>query len=359
MMSSLFARRLVAGLIGVTLAMSAGCGRWPPGYLPSAVFGELRFLSQMVPIESALDDPTLTEEERDKLAFLLRARDYSRDVVGLKVGNNFQQFVNLHGKPLAWNLTASRKDAFEPYMWYIPIAGRMPYLGFFSKDQAVAERSRLVNAHYDTFIYEVDAFALPFLPDPVTSRVLRRDYPDLADTVAHELLHNTVMSPTDVVYSESLAVFVGRKVAIDFVGVEFGEDSALIEQALNQYEDTDTFGTYLADLTDELTSLYSSNLSSAEKIAQRQAVFEAWQDRFTTEALPQMHDPEPYQGFSDTLLNNAFLLVNTRYNSHQDLFEQGFELAGRDWAQALALFRSAAEAPDPFQYLETIVNAGQ
>ena len=355
----LFARRLLAGLIGIALAMSAGCGGWPPGYLPSAIFGELRFLSQMVPIESALDDPTLTEEERDKLAFLLRARDYSRDVVGLQVANNFQQFVNLHGQSLAWNLTASRKDAFEPYVWHIPIAGRMPYLGFFSRDQALAERSRLVDAGYDTFIYEVDAYALPYVPDPVTSRVLRRDYPDLADTVAHELVHNTVMSETDVVYSESLAVFVGRRVAVEFIGLEFGEDSALIEQSLNQYEDADTFGTYLADLTEELTSLYSSDLSSAEKINRRGGVFEAWADRFTTEALPQMHSPETYEGFGDTLLNNAFLLVNTRYNSHQDLFEQAFELVGRDWARALDLFQAAADAPDPFQYLESIINAGQ
>ncbi len=358
-MSSIVARRLVAGLIGIILAMSAGCGRWPPGYLPSAVFGELRLLSQMVAIESALDDPTLSEEERDKLAFLLRARDYCQDVVGLKVGNNFQEFVNLHGKSLAWNLTASRKDAFEPYMWYVPFAGRLPYLGFFSRDQAVAERSILVDAGYDTFIYEVDAFALPFLPDPVTSRILRRNYPDLADTVAHELTHNTVMSKTDVVFSESLAVFVGRRVAIEFVGVEFGEDSALIEEALNQYEDSDTFGAYLADLTEELTALYSSDLSSAEKITRRQEVFEAWRDRFKTEALPQMNNPEAYEGFGDTLLNNAFLLVNTRYNSNQDLFEQAFELAGRDWARALDLFEAAADAPDSFQYLTDIVNAGQ
>jgi predicted aminopeptidase len=358
MMRCLNARLLSAGLMCAVLALSAGCGGWPPGFIPSSFFGEIGYLSGAVPIESAVDDPTLTQEQRDKLAFLLRARDYCRDVVGLQVDNNFQTFVNLHGKPLAYNLTGSRKDSFQPYVWYVPLAGQLPYLGFFKLKQATNERNRLVDAGYDTFMYEVDAFAIPTLPDPVSSRLLDRAYGDLADTVAHELTHNTVMTMSDVTFSESLAVFVGRTVAVEFLGVEFGEDTALIQDTINSYEDDDVFRSYLSDLTDELSALYAGNLSSEEKIAQRQVVFESWRDRFKNEAMPQLHDPDSYSAYGERLLNNAFLLVNTRYYSDQEVFAQAFDLAGRDWARAFEIFGAAGRSPDPVQYLTDLINAG-
>ncbi len=351
--------RLSAMLLLLLLSPLAGCtGGWPVGYLPSVLFGELGFLGQRVPIESALDDPTLSDEEQFKLAFLVGARDYCRDVVGLEIGNNFRTFVNLHGGALAWNLTASRKDAIEPYLWYVPLTGPIPYLGFFRLNQAVAERDRLVEAGYDTFVYEVDAYAIPVLPDPVTSRLLQRDYGDLADTVAHELTHNTVMTMRDITYSESLAVFVGRTVAIEFLAVKFGEDSPLIQEAIEAYEDDDVFRSYLTELTDEVTALYDSDLSSEEKIAQRKGIFEAWRDRFNSEALASMHDPDRYRGYGETTLNNAFLVVNRRYNSDQQIFEQAFELVGRDWSRALDLFTAAGNSGNPIQYLEDMVNSG-
>lgn len=350
------ARRATAGLMCMGLALSGGCNGWPVGYIPLVMLGEVGFLARGVPIEFALHDRSLTQEERDKLAFLIRARDYCRDVIGLRVGNNFRTFVNLRGRTLAWNLTASRKDAIEAYEWFLPLVGPIPYLGFFNLDRAKAERDRLARAGYDTFIYEVDAFAIPLLPDPVTSRLLERPYGDLADTVAHELTHNTVMTMEDVTYSESLAMFVGRTVAIEFLTVEFGEDSPLIQELLDQYEDDALLRTYLDELIDELTALYESDLSSEEKIAQRRPILEAWRDRFASEALPAMHYPENYEVFGETLLNNAFLLVSKRYNSDQTVFEQVFEMTGRSWPRALDLFRHASTADDPFQYLRDMLD---
>jgi len=237
------------------------------------------------------------------------------------------------------------------------VTGRIPYLGFFRLDQVVAERDRLVEAGYDTFVYEVDAFAVPVLPDPVTSRLLERDYGDLADTVAHELTHNTVMTMEDITYSESLAVFVGRTAAIEFLAVQFGEDSPLIQEAIETYEDDDIFRSHLTELTDEVTALYGSDLSSEEKIAQRKGIFEGWRDRFSSEVLPLLHYPERYEAYGEMTLNNAFLVVNRRYNSDQEIFEQVFEAVGRDWARALDMFKAAGSSDNPIQYLEDFVGS--
>ena len=103
----------------------------------------------------------------------------------------------------------------------------------------------------------------------------------------------------------------------------------------------------------------TSDLSSEEKIAQRRPIFEAWRDRF--KARGPAADARPRTAttaYGEMLLNNAFLLVNSRYNSDQEVFAQAFELVGRDWARALDLFEAAGRSPDPIAYLTDIVNAG-
>lgn len=335
-------------LVGVGIS---GCG-WPPGYLPSVIVGEVDFIGSMVPIEMALDDPTLTDQEREKLAFLIRARDYASQVVGLNVGNNFQSFVNLGGESLAWNLSASRKDAIDPYLWHLPLVGPIPYLGFFDLDQARVERDRLVELGYDTFLYEIDSYAVWVLPDPVSSPLLQRDYGYLADVVIHELLHNTVIKLDDMTFSESLAVFVGRTADIEFLAAEFGPDAPIIDETRRRYEDEDRFNAFLQELIAELNTFYEGDLPSAEKIAAREGIFESARDRFAAEVLPLMNNPSDYEGFTIFPFNNAFLLVNVRYNSYQDVFAGIYEMTGRDWRQSLALFGQAALEDNPVQFLQ-------
>jgi len=329
------------------------CGCYGPlGYVLTVGVGELDLLCSIVPIEDALDDPALTEEEREKIAIVIRARDYAEQVVGLNTTGSFHGFVNLYGEPLAWNVSACPKDAFEPYTWPIPLSPPTPYLGYFRQEQALAERDRLVAAGYDTFVYEVDAYALSFLPDPVFSPVLRRDVPSLVDTVIHELLHNTIMRLGATTFNESLAVFVARTASIEFFESEYGPDAPIVEQARQGYEDDDRFNAFLVELMAELNTIYDTDEPYEVKLEKRERVFESARQRFAAEILPLMHDPAPFGIYTDFPYNNAFLLVNERYNSDLDLYEGIYEMTGRDWPQALAVFgQAAASAGDPVSFL--------
>ncbi|NLX21906.1 MAG: aminopeptidase [Phycisphaerae bacterium] len=355
-------RRLVIRLLTVVLSAGlvtglGGCGCNELGYVTSAALGELDLLLSAVPIEQGLDDPTLDDEAREKLQLVLLARDYAEEVIGLNVGNSYRTFVNLHGEPLAWNLSASRKDAIEAYYWRLPVVGPISYLGYFEFDQVEAERDRLVELGYDTFIYELDAYStLGWLPDPVTSAMFRRGIISLVDTVIHELLHNTIYRADNPVFSESLAVFVGRTGAIEFLGEQFGEGSDWAQRAGNTYQDSDRFNLYLAELRAELETLYGSDLGREEIIQARQPVFENARTRIAEELLPELFYPESYEPYTTVTLNNAFLLVNVRYNSDLELFEEVFELVDRDWKRALAVFRQAAAASSPFAYMDRWVS---
>ena len=334
----------------MVLSAIGGCG-FDLCYVLDVADKEGRLLNAAVPIEQALDDPELSDEQKQKLDYLLRARDYGEQVLGLSVGDSYRTFVNLHGQPLAWNLSASRKDSFTAYTWSFPLISAIPYLGYFDLDKAIAERDRLVSLGYDTLIYEVDAYStLGLLPDPVTSAILKRDVPSLVDTVLHELLHNTIYTDGDTTFNESLATFVGRTGAIQFFRDVDG-NTAMIEEAQQQYEDDDRFNGFLGELTDELQALYASDASSDEKITAREPIFQAARERFSAEVLPLMYDQAGYQSYAEFKFNNAFLLVNVRYNTDQDVFQQVYECVGEDLAAALPIFAAAAQSENPQQYL--------
>lgn len=342
----------LCSLVVLGLTMISGCGCAEINYMLGAAGGELNLLSSMVPIEQGLVDTSLSEEELEKLDLVIRTRDYAEQTVGLNVGQSYRNFVNLHGQPLAWNLSASRKDAIEAYTWSLPFIGAISYLGYFNFDEAKAERDRLVDQGYDTMIYELDAYStVGWLPDPVTSAMFRRDKVNLVDTVIHELLHNTIWCPADAVYSESLATFVGRTGAVEFLTVQFGPDAPIVEEARIGYEDMDRFNAFLFALGGRLDELYNSEVGREAKIAAKVTIFDDGRQRITTELLPILNEPERYQSYAEFPFNNAFLMVNGRYNTDLSLFQRVHDQTGRDWAASLTVFRDAACSGDPFGYL--------
>lgn len=349
---------LAAGLIitGTTGCTGADCWSW--GYAFEALVGQMKYLGRAVPIEKALDDPDLTQHQKDKLELVIKARDYAERVIGLNVGSSFRAFVNLRGEALAWNLSASRRDAIEAYTWQIPVAGTLPYLGFFKHADAVTERERLMAAGYDTFIYEIDAFStLGLLPDPVASSLLKRPVTSLVDTVIHESLHNTVWSSYDIVFNESLATYVGRTGALEFLAFEFGQDSPLLQEAEDDYADIDRLDAFLKQVSSDAQALYGRDIPSDEKIARREDIFEAARQRFAKEVQPTLNNPDRYRAYATLNYNNAFLLVNVRYNSDLQMFAEVHESTGRRWPDSLEVYRQAAADPRPFAFLGTYLES--
>jgi predicted aminopeptidase len=348
-------------LLSLIALVTTGCGNAPPGYIFSAISGQLDFMRRAQPIDQALTDSALTEEQRDKLAFVVRARDYAESEIGLYIGNSYQSFVNLQGAELLYNLSASRKDRFDSYIWSFPLVGSIPYIGFFSLQEAEVERDRLRELNYDTVMYEVDSYSIPYLPDPITSPMLDRSIASLADTVMHELLHNTILKQDDVVFSESLASFVGRTAGLQFLATEFGDESEEVVDARGRYEDIDLWNGYIESLIDELNVLYMSDASSEEKIQQRKVIFDGSRERFASEIQPQLNNPEAFDSFVELNLelNNAYLLLNVRYNEDLDVMSDVFEMTGRNWSATLGHFEDAANTADSFAYLRSLVTSNQ
>jgi len=328
------------------------------GYLLPALIGQLDLIARSVPIKDAIEDGTLSAEQRSKLMLIEDVRGFARNHIGLHVRDNYTLFFDAGDKPVAYNISASRKDALEPHEWWFPVVGFVPYLGFFNLEAAEARTEMLEAQGYDVYRYEIDAYSLAsFFPNPVLSPMLERRDIDLVATVIHELLHSTVWSG-DVSFNESLASWVGRTGALQYYADRHPQDPQQQQRVIDFFEDEDRLTEFMFGLLDELEEFYASALSSEEKIIGREAIYQASRDRFAQQVLPEMHFPELFDWVQDMPTNNAYVLGFQRYNLDLDLFEAVFMATAGNWSETLEVFRNAAAAGrDPHSVLETWLSA--
>jgi len=231
--------RAWAVMLLVGLMVAGGCGLDLSYLLPLAA-GEINVLLRSVPISLAIQSGGLTVEQVAKLQLILDTREFARDVMGLTLGSDYTKFYDSGGDAVMFNVSACRRDAFEPRQWTFPIVGTVPYLGFFNRSAADAKALALEEAGYDVFMYEVDAYSgAGYFPSVVLSPMLNRSDISLANTVFHELLHGNVWRPNDVSFNESLATFFGRTGAAKYVADRFPDQPELIEDAVETFEDRD------------------------------------------------------------------------------------------------------------------------
>jgi predicted aminopeptidase len=125
---------------------------------------------------------------------LLAAREYARDSLRLRTKESFTTYSRLDKDTLVLVLSAAYRDRLEPYTWWFPIVGRVPYKGYFDFDAARRTARKFYEDGYDVSLRPSDAFStLGWFNDPLLSTSLRRDSVDLANTVIHELTHNTFL----------------------------------------------------------------------------------------------------------------------------------------------------------------------
>jgi predicted aminopeptidase len=338
-------------------AVVCGCGL-DLGYILPAVSGQLNIYTNLVPLDQAAEDPNLTDEQRAKIDLVRAARLFARDTIGLYVENNYADFYNSNGATVAYNLSASHADRLEPLTWSFPIAGTLPHLGYFDLAAAQARAKTLRDQGYDVYIYELDAYSLGAgLPDPLFSTMLERDEVNLVDTVIHELLHATIgrenREAIDAEFNETLATFVGRRGAIQFFESNMPDRTDLIDTATDRFEDSDRFGRFMAELYDELSAYYASTaLSREDKLEGRAAIFEAGIERFFADIHPLMNVPQNYDWVNNIPVNNAYVLLQNRYNANLGVIEDLFVAVGGNWPVANNHYRDAAAFDgNPFDYL--------
>jgi predicted aminopeptidase len=345
-----FARVLAVGLLAL---QAASCS---PIFVLRAGYEEVKILSRRQPITRLVQDPRVPEEQREKLQLVLAVRDFAADSLELAVGDSYTTFSQLDSDTLALVLSAARRDRFEPHTWWFPIVGRVPYRAYFSERSAARAVESLERRGYDTYVRPTAAFStLGWFNDPLVSPLLRYDSIGLANTVIHEVFHNTLFLPGRVMFNESLAQFVGARGSIAFFcGAQ--RDPRLCRIAEDAWRDELLFADFLSRLVEDLEGLYGrDDLTSEQKIVQREVLFERAQSTFATAVQPQLRVLS-FGSFLRTPLNNASLIARRIYYRRLDLFEEVFHANGGDLLVTIRrIVEAAPGAGDPYDAVEALL----
>jgi predicted aminopeptidase len=348
-------RWLRATVALAALSLAASCMACSPVYVVKAGIAEMRILRAREPIHRVINDTTTDADTRAKLSYVLEARQFAGQELGIDVGESYTMFTQLERDTLALVVSAAPKDRLGSVTWWFPIVGRVPYRGFFSEEDAREAVADLEAEGYDTFMRPTAAFStLGWFNDPLLSTTLDTDDVEVVTTVLHELAHQHLFVPGHVDFNESFANFVGRVAAIEFFCTRDGggPDTVRCQRAQARWRDYQRFSVFIDELRSELEWLYySPERSYEEKVAQREVVFAAARARFEAETQPTF-EALSFQGFLTTPMNNATLLGRLFYYNRLPDFNALLEQHGGSLTSVLAELRTrAAQVEDPFELL--------
>lgn len=347
------ARRIIRrGLGGLTVGVVLFFTLTPTGcYLSRAGWEEARILAGRQKIASLVEDPRTDAATRAKLQLVLAARSFARDSIGLDVGESFTTYTRLGRDTLVLVLSAAYRDRLEPYTWWFPIVGRVPYKGFFDFDAAQRAARDLQGDGFDTYLRPSAAFStLGWFNDPLLSTTLRYDSLDLANTVIHEVTHNTFYAPGQAVFNESFATFVGARGAEWFFRAR--GDSARARLAVEDWEDDKALGRFWTRLWRELDSGYRAYATNRDaRLLTRDTIYARARRLLVDSIGPQLRRVDP-RALGRVQLDNAALLARRIYLTDLDAFDRVYEAEGRDLRRAIARVIALARRREDDPYAE-------
>lgn len=350
----LFRPWVVGGLLIPVAFLLFSCSGCSPVYLAKAGWAELKILRGRRPFDEVINDPRTDDATRHKLLLARQARAFAIHQLGLDAGDSYTSFTQLETDTLAWVLSAAYRDRLEFKTWWFPIVGRVPYKGYASQRSAEKARSGLEAEGFDTYLRITSAFStLGWFADPLLSSLLRFDEVDLVETILHELSHNHLFVPGQVLFNESFATFVGRTGAIRFFCGPEGtpQNPPTCQTARQRWDDDQAFSIFLDGFIQDLRAVYAEEgLSAEEKIRAREELFGSYQARYR-DLGPDQVSPL-ILGFLGRPLNNAVLLARMLYYHRLPDFQLLLDQHGGDLQAAVAaLARDARRAEDPFDLL--------
>jgi predicted aminopeptidase len=280
-------------------------------------------------IDRVISDADTSGEVRDFLVRVQDIRGFAVEELGLKNNKNYTRYKVLGRSYLADVVQACDAASFTPFLWNYPLLGPMPYQGFYERNDAEAEATRLKALGYDVIVRKVDNFStLGFFKDPVYSFLTSYSPGEIANLIIHEQAHATLFVKGQSDFNEEFATFVGDEGAKAWLLSRYGKDSTELREVEEERADAADFLSYLLELKGELSALYArgnaSGVSRAEILARKQDAIASFKERYERDYAP-LYRTEAYRGYTDLPINNAYLSLYNLYNGDVPLLRSYFE----------------------------------
>jgi len=277
-----------------------------------------------------VSDTTVSVATRKKLQLVLDARVFASSALGLKVGNSFTTYSPLEHDTLVLVLSAAYRDRLQYFTWWFPIVGSVPYKGFFDFGEATGEERNFLSRGFDTYLRPASAFStLGWFNDPLVSTTLRADTLSLANTVIHELTHNTYYDAGQTEFNESFANFVGARGSAEFFQAR--RQPRAVAETEARWSDEKLLAGFWKRLHHDIDSLFKAHPGTVAvpvRLALRDSVYRAAREQLVFRIGPQLRTIAP-RYLERVRLDNAALLAHRIYLTDIDLFDSIWVREGR------------------------------
>ena len=316
-------------------------------YVSSIIVDQVGLVSKAEDIDNVIVDKNIQNQLK-----LIPEIMKLGDEVGFPKTKAYSKYISLDREVFLHSLSASHKDKFEDFIWNWPFVGGLPYKGFIEKDDALKEQSKLEKENYDTHLGKSSAMStLGILPDPIiTTMINESDLTVLINAIYHERTHQLFFKKDHVIFNENSAVLLSSLTTLQFLKEKFGEDSDQYQTQVNRINDRLLFSEFIDEFYDELDKLYSSNLSSAEKIKKREEIFQKHLQKFK---IVKEKLNKSFKDFDEEEINNAYILSDYRYYGKLHKYYKVHEKLGNDLQKTIKFFNDVANAKEK---PETIIN---
>lgn len=340
--------RFVRLLLLAAAGWLSGCATL--GYYAQAVGGQLDILGRSQPIQEILEGSAdaghatpLSPATRARLAMVLRVRTFAVEALGLPDNDSYRRYAELERSAVAWNVIATPEFSLTPDTWCYPIAGCVPYRGYFAQKNAERLAGELKRDGLDVRIAAVAGYStLGWFADPLLSTQLARDDTGLAGLIFHELAHQVLYLPGDAVFNESFATAVEIEGLRRWLGAN--GNSAEFERWRAERERQAEFVQLILDCRRRLEKLYAASRSVTDMRQEKARVFAELRAAYA-ERRRRWGEDAGYDRWFAQNLNNAHLASVELYHQHVPAFQALLAQHHNDWRAFYRAARALSRLP--------------
>lgn len=314
-------RFLICLLLISVLAACSG-----PGYYVQAISGQLKLMHARQDIQSLLSDPATTAELATQLTTAEQIKTFAQSALDLPSNGSYSSYVEVDGDALVWNVVATPEFSFAPKKWCFPVAGCVPYRGFFKQKKADGSALRLLNKGMDVIVSPATAYSsLGWFKDPLLSTMLSGSDVRLAAYLFHELAHQRLYVKNDGLFNEGYASFVEeRGITAWLVFDQRHADLQNWQQLQNASED---FRDLVRQVRSELIDVYLSGRTPEAKRRQKEDIYDSLLISLEELRNDKWQGKRYYRSWFEGPLNNAKLALYNTYEGSRCAFQQLWDTA--------------------------------
>jgi predicted aminopeptidase len=315
-----------------------------PAYYLQAMSGQNKLMQSRQDIQSILDDPATSAELAAQLETAGQIKVFAQNELHLPVEDSYSSYVEVEGDALVWNVIATREFSLEAKKWCFPVAGCVPYRGYFERQKAQEFAKRLSGKGMDVIVSPAAAYSsLGWFEDPLLSTMLSGTDTRLAAYLFHELAHQRLYVKHDGEFNEGYASFVEDTGVRSWLVSRRQPDE--LQNWLKLKQVSEDFSGLVKKTRRQLGDLYRSE--QAEDIMRRKkseilATFESDYRHLSDE---KWEGRRYYANWFEEPLNNARLALYNTYEGSHCAFKRLWDRGGGDWQKFHQLAEQKSRLP--------------